>query len=151
MDIAHIICRGGWLISIKAKKEYAIDVTENYYNGLFTIEHESDEFAVFLKNKNIELFKMILKSFARNISSEAKNTSMIKDILASGERTTLDDATFLTYKKLLEDLFIIYDMPAWNLNLRTSVAVRSAPTHHFIDTSIATAALGIKPADLLND
>ena len=151
VDIAHIICRGGWPISIKAKKEYAIDVTENYYNGLFTIEHESDEFAVFLKNKNIELLKMILKSFARNISSEAKNTSMIKGILASGERTTLDDATFLTYKKLLEDLFIIYDMPAWNLNLRTSVAVRSAPTHHFIDTSIATAALGIKPADLLND
>ena len=42
-------------------------------------------------------------------------------------------------------------MPAWNLNLRTSVAVRTSPTHHFIDTSIATAALGITPADLLND
>ena len=150
-DIAHIVCRGGWPIAVKADKDAALDVTENYYNGLFTIEDESDEFAEFLKNKNIELLKMILKSFARNISTEAKNTSMIKDILASGERSTLDDETFLSYKKILEDLFIIYDMPAWNLNLRTSVAVRSAPTHHFVDTSIATAALGIKPADLLND
>ena len=150
-DIAHIICRGGWPVAVKAKKEYAIDITENYYEGLFTIEDESDEFADFLKNKNIELLKMILKSFARHISTETKNTSIIKDILESGERSTLDDDTFLSYKKTLEDLFIIYDMPAWNLNLRTSVAVRCAPTHHFVDTSIATAALGIKPADLLND
>lgn len=150
-DIAFCICRGGWPIAVKAKKEYALDVTENYYNGLFTIENESDEFAEFLKNKNTELLKLILKAFARNVSTEAKNTTMIRDILESGERSALDDSTFLSYKKTLEDLFIIYDMPAWNLNLRTSVTVRTAPTHHFVDTSIATAALGIKPADLLND
>lgn len=126
-------------------------MTTNYYNGLFTIEVESDEFSEFLKNKNIELLKLILKSFARNISTQAKLTKMIADILDSGERSTLDEDTFLKYKKTLEDLFIIYDMPAWNLNLRTSVAVRTAPTHHFVDTSIATATLGINPIDLLND
>ena len=150
-DIAFYICRGGWPIAIKAKKEYAINVTDNYYKGLFTIEDGNDEFAEFLKNKNIDLLKLILKALARNISTQAKNTSMIADIIASGERNVLDDDTFSTYKKILEDLFIVYDMPAWNLNLRTSVAVRTTPTHHFIDTSIATSALGIKPADLMND
>lgn len=150
-DIAFYICRGGWPIALKAKKEYAINVTKNYYNGLFTIKDESDEFADFLKNKNIELLKLVLRTLARNVSTQAKNTSMISDIIASGERGVLDDDTFLSYKKTLEDLFITFDMPAWNLNLRTSVAVRTAPTHHFIDTSIATAALGIKPADLLSD
>ena len=150
-DIAFYICRGGWPIAVKAKKEYAINVTNNYYNGLFTIEDESDEFAEFLKNKNIDLLKLVLKTLARNISTQAKNTSMISDIIASGERSVLDDDTFLSYKKTLEDLFVVYDIPAWNLNLRTSVAVRTAPTHHFVDTSIATSALGIKPADLMND
>ena len=150
-DIAFYVCRGGWPIAVKAKKEYAINVTDNYYNGLFTIEDESDEFAEFLKNKNIDLLKLVLKTLARNISTQAKNTSMIADIIASGERAVLDDDTFLSYKKTLEDLFIVYDMPAWNLNLRTSIAVRTAPTHHFVDTSIATSALGIKPADLLAD
>ena len=150
-DIAFYICRGGWPIAVKAKKEYAINVTNNYFNGLFTIEDESDEFAEFLKNKNIELLKLVLKTLARNISTQAKNTTMISDIIASGERSVLDDDTFLSYKKTLEDLFIVYDMPAWNLNLRTSVSVRTAPTHHFVDTSIATAALGIRPVDLLND
>lgn len=150
-DIAFYICRGGWPIAVKAKKEYAINVTNNYYNGLFTIEDESDEFAEFLKNKNVDLLKLVLRTLARNISTQAKNTSMISDIIASGERSVLDDDTFISYKKTLEDLFVVYDMPAWNLNLRTSVAVRTAPTHHFVDTSIATSALGIKPADLMND
>ena len=151
LDIAFYICRGGWPIAVKAKKEFAINVTDNYYNGLFTIEDESDEFSEFLKNKNVDLLKMVLKTLARNISTQAKNTSMIADIIASGERKVLDDDTFISYKKTLEDLFIVYDMPAWNLNLRTSVSVRTAPTHHFVDTSIATSALGIKPADLMND
>ena len=150
-DIAFLICRGGWPISVKAKREYAVNVTKNYFEGLFVVENESDEFAAFLKNKNVELLQIILKSFARNISTQAKKTVMIKDIIESGVRASLDDDTFSSYEKILKDLFIIYDLPAWNLNLRTTVTVRTAPTHHFVDTSIATAALKINPADLLND
>ena len=132
-------------------EDYSIDVTNNYYDGLFTIKDESDEFAGLLKNKNIDLLQLISKSYARSISSEAKKSLMIKGILESGSRLSLDEETFDSYVKLLKDLYIIFDMPAWNLNLRTSVAVRTAPTHHFIDTSIATSALGISPADLLNN
>lgn len=150
-DIAFLICRGGWPIAVKAKKEYALNVTKNYFDGLFVIENESDEFAAFLKNKNIELLQIILRSFARNVSTQAKKTVMIKDIIASGVREKLDEDTFSSYEKILKDFFIIYDLPAWNLNLRTTVSVRTAPTHHFVDTSIATAALKINPADLLND
>ncbi len=149
--IAYLICRGGWPISVIADEEYAIDVTNNYYDSLFTIEDESDEFALLLKNKNIELLKLILKSYARNISSEAKKSLMIREILESGSRLSLDEDTFDSYVKTLKNLYIIFDMPAWNLNLRTSIAVRTTPTHHFIDTSIATSALGITPNDLLND
>lgn len=151
LDIAYMICRGGWPISLKAQKEYAIDVTLNYYNGLFVVENESDEFATFLKNKNIELLINILKSFARNISTQAKKKKMISEIIESGVRSKLDEDTFNSYEKVLKELFIIYDMPAWNLNLRTSVGVRTTPTHHFFDTSIATSALGITPNALLND
>lgn len=150
-EIAFLICRGGWPISTKAKPEFAINTTRNYFDGLFVVENESDEFAEFLKNKNIELLHTILRSFARNISTQAKRTSMIKDILASGSREKLDEDTFYSYEKILKDLFIIYDLPAWNLNLRTTVTVRTSPTHHFYDTSIAAAALKINSSDLLND
>lgn len=150
-DIAFLVCRGGWPISTLAKKEYAIEVTKNYYAGLFNIENESDEFAEFLKNKDIELLKLVLKSYARNISTQCKKTTMAREIIESGVRSTLDEDTFTTYENILKSLFIIFDMPAWNLNLRTSVSVRTTPTHHFYDTSIATAALGIQPSDLLGD
>lgn len=150
-DIAYLICRGGWPISVKADKEYAIDVTKNYYNGLFVIEDENDDFSLLLKNKNIDLLKTILKSFARNISTQVKKSKMISDIIESGVRMTLDENTFNDYENILKSLFIIYDLPAWNINLRTTVSVRTAPTRHFFDTSIATSALGIMPIDLIND
>lgn len=150
-DIAYMLCRGGWPISLMAKKEYGIATTRNYYEGLFRIENESDDFALFLKNKDIELLTLVLKSFARNISTQAKRSNMRKDILESNIRETLDDETFSSYEKVLKDLFIIYDMPAWNLNLRSTISVRTAPTHHFVDTSVATCVLGIEPSDLIND
>ena len=150
-DIAFYICRGGWPIALKAKKEYAVESTRNYFEGLFRAEDENDDFGLFLKNKNIDLLKLILKSYARNISSQAKKTKMIADILASGIRSKLDEDTFSFYEKTLKDLFLIFDLPAWNLNLRSSAVVRSAPTHHFFDPSIAAASLGISPNDLLND
>lgn len=150
-DIAYMLCRGGWPISLMAKKEYGIATTRNYYEGLFRIENESDDFALFLKNKDIELLTLVLKSFARNISTQAKRSNMRKDILESNIRETLDDETFSSYEKVLKDLFTIYDMPAWNLNLQSTISVRTAPTHHFVDTSIATCALGIEPSDLIND
>ena len=151
LDIAYILCRGGWPTSIKQKNEYALEVTKNYYEGLFNIENESDEFSEFLKNKDISLLHLILKSYARNVSTQCKKSKIIKDIIESGERNKLDEDTFNKYYEILKNLFIIFELPAANRNLRSSVAVRTSPTIHFVDTSIATAALNIHPNDLIND
>lgn len=150
-DILFYMCRGGWPISVKADRKYAVGVTKNYYDGLFVIKDEDDDYARFLKNKNIDLLKLILKEYARSISSETKKSKMIDDVVSSGERESLNEITFDSYVKILKDLFIVFDLPAWNLNLRSSVAVRNTPTRHFFDTSIALAALNVGPANLLND
>ena len=42
-------------------------------------------------------------------------------------------------------------MKAWNPNLRSKTAIRTSDTRYFVDPSIATAALGIGPNDLIND
>lgn len=150
-DLAFLLCRGGWPIAVKAGRKYARLVTKNYYSGLFRVENESDEFASFLRDKDIDLLQAVLRCYARNVSTQAKVTSMVKDILERGDRAKLDSDTFLKYKKTLEDLFIIYELPAWNFSLRSSVSVRVAPTHHFFDPSIALASLDVSPSDLLND
>ena len=146
-DIAHLICRGGWPISVLAPKEIAIEITKNYYNGLFVFEDcENERF----RNKNPEIMKMIVRSYARHISTEAAVSTIIADVRQSNERT-MDTKTYNDYNEALNDIFIIEDMPAWNPNIRSKTSIRSTPTRHFVDTSIACRALGAGPEDLLND
>ena len=146
-DVAHLICRGGWPISVLASKEIAIEITKNYYNGLFVFEDcENERF----RNKNPEIMKMIVRSYARHISTEAAVSTIIADVRQSNERT-MDTKTYDDYNEALNDIFIIEDMPAWNPNIRSKTSIRSTPTRHFVDTSIACRALGAGPEDLLND
>lgn len=146
-DIAFLICRGGWPISVRAPKDIAVEITKNYYNGLFVFEDcENERF----RNKKPEVLKMILKSYARHISTEAAISTIIADVRQSNERT-MDSKTFDDYMEALKDLYVIEDLPAWNPNIRSKTIIRSTPTRHFIDTSIACRALGVSPNDLMND
>ena len=85
-----------------------------------------------------------MKSYARNISTLAKKTSILEDITASKDINcsipTLDD-----YITALERLFVIQDIEAWCPAIRSKTTIRSAPTRGFYDPSIAVAALGLTP------
>lgn len=146
-DVAYLICRGGWPISVLAQREIAVEITKNYYNGLFVFEDcENERF----RNKQPEVLKMIVRSYARHISTEAAVSTIVADLRQNNERT-MDIKTYNEYVEALGDLFILEDMLAWNPNIRSKTAIRSTPTRHFVDTSIACRALGVGPDDLLND
>lgn len=146
-DVAFLICRGGWPISVLAPKDIAIEITKNYYNGLFVFEDcENERF----RNKRPEVLKMILRSYARHISTEAAISRIIADVRQSNERT-MDAKTFDDYMEALRDLYVIEDLSAWNPNIRSKTSIRSTPTRHFIDTSIACRAISIGPDDLKRD
>ena len=146
-DIAFLLCRGGWPISVTANQEVALEITKNYYNSLFIFEEsENEQF----RNKKPEVIKMILKSYARNISSEASISTIVSDVRQSNERS-MDVKTFNEYLEAIKDIFIIEDLQSWNPSIRSKTSIRSTPTRHFVDTSIACRALSISPNDLLND
>lgn len=146
-DVAFLICRGGWPISVIADREIAIEITKNYYNSLFVFEDSDNER---FRNKSPEILRMILRSCARHISTEAAVSTIIEDVKQSNERT-MDTKTFGEYMEALRDLFIIDDMMAWNPGIRSKTSIRTTPTRHFVDTSIACMALKISPNDLKND
>lgn len=146
-DIAFYICRGGWPLSINEDRNISLQVTKNYYKNLFNFENSKNQK---FRNKKPEMFRAILKSYARNISTETAKKTIIKDVVSSENRTLSPD-TFDSYKEALEDLFIIKDVDAWNPNFRSKTAIQTTPTRHFVDTSIAARALNISPKDLLND
>lgn len=146
-DVAYLICRGGWPISIQEDRELGLEITRNYFDSLFVFDnYENEKF----RNKKSEIFKMILKSYARNISTEASVTTIIADITANNNRS-IDRKTYDEYVEALEDLYIISDISAWNPNIRSKTSIRTTPTRHFVDTSIACRALNIFPNDLVND
>lgn len=147
-DTAFLLCRGGWPLSLQDDRQVALDVTRNYYDGLFNFENsENDKF----RNKKPEILRMLLRSYARNISTEASAQTMIADIIASQNRSTMDSRTFDDYMDALKDLYILEDIDAWNPNLRSKTVVRTTATRHFVDTSIACCALGITPHSLMRD
>ena len=146
-DVAFLLCRGGWPVSVLAPHEIALEVTKNYYGGLFVFEDSENER---FRNKKPEVLRMILRSFARNISTEAAVSIILADIRQSNERT-MDVKTYDDYMEALKDLYIIEDMEAWNPNIRSKTSIRSTPTRHFVDTSIACRSLGVSPDDLKQD
>ena len=147
MQTAFYICRGGWPNSVLAKKENALKVTKDYYKGLFNFENsENYKF----RNKKPEILKMVLTSFARNISTEATYTTILDDISKNNNRSinskTLDD-----YMDALKDIYILEDIKAFSPNLRSKTAIRTTNTRHFVDTSVACQALNITPQKLIKD
>lgn len=147
MDTAFYICRGGWPLSLVSDKNNALKITANYCSTLFEFENSKNNK---FRNKKPELFNMILRSYARNVSTEARKSLLINDINKHDDRK-IDVDTFDEYLEALNDLYIIKDIEAWNPNFRSKTAIITTPTRHFIDTSIAAFALKMRPNDLLND
>lgn len=92
----------------------------------------------------------LMRAYARHQGTQA-SIATLKEDLKSNDTETIDDDTINSYLEALRKIFVVEDMPAWNPNLRSKTAIRTTDTRYFVDPSIATAALGIGPADLIND
>lgn len=144
--LAFLTCRGGWPQAVDLREEIALDQAVDYYDAVI----HSDINRVDQIQKNPERVKRLMRSYARNQGSQVPNTVIAQDISPNGESQT-DPETVALYLNALRKIFVVEDMPAWNPNLRSKAAIRSTDTRYYVDPSIAAAALGIGPNDLLND
>lgn len=145
-DIAYLCCRGGWPRSVFMDKDIALEQAYDYYNAVVN----SDISRVDNINRNPERAKNLMRSYARNIGSQASNETLKSDMI-SNDSFSLDTDTVLSYVNALKKIFVVEESPAWNPNLRSKTAIRTSDTRYFVDPSIAVAALGIGPNDLIND
>lgn len=145
-DIASIIVRGGWPASISIKSDAKYRIAKEYVKSLIHEEVRSVDGV----ERNTEKMQNVLRSLARNISTQVSNSTIEADI-----KNNFDDdisrPTLTDYLNTLEKLFVIEDVKATNLNLRSKYALRTKPKKYFVDPSIATAILDLKPMDLIND
>ncbi len=82
-------------------------------------------------------------------ASQGKTTEILSDVNAQGVRAS--ESTVRDYLKALSQIFVTEELLAWSPNLRSKTAIRTAPTRHFSDPSIAAAALALGPGDLIAD
>ena len=145
-DIAYLTCRGGWPWATLISREVALDQAFDYFDSVV----KKDILRVDKVKRSAERAKLLLRSYARNISQQVSYGTIRKDML-SNDASTLDEDTVADYIKALKKLFVIEDLAAWNPNIRSKAAIRTSDTRHFVDPSIGTAALGLGPQDLIND
>ncbi|MDE7155378.1 MAG: DUF4143 domain-containing protein [Muribaculaceae bacterium] len=145
-QIAHLACRGGWPRALNQEPEISLERATDYVEAII----HSDVNRVDSYLKNPERVSRLLRSYARHIGTQAPN-SVISADLSSNENSTFDVRTVQSYINVLKQIFVVEDMPAWNPNLRSKAAIRTSDTRYFVDPSIAAAALGIGPKDLILD
>ncbi|MCM1041096.1 MAG: DUF4143 domain-containing protein [Bacteroides sp.] len=145
--LAFIACRGGWPKSIlKDKRKSALVQAEEYFESVV----QSDISRADNVERNPELARRLMRSFARNQGYQTPVSSFLADVNThTGSQTS--EQTVASYLNALKKIFVIEDVAAWNPNLRSRTAIRTSDTRYFTDPSIATAALGLGPEDLVND
>lgn len=145
-EIAFLICRGGWPAALNHSKKVALKQAFNYYDAVVN----DDISRVDRVKRDSERTKRILKSYARNVATQASLETIRSDII-SNDVETFDKEALYGYLNALKRIFVIEDSPAWNPNLRSKTAIRTSDTRYFVDPSIAVAALGLGPTDLVNN
>ena len=145
-DIAFLICRGGWPQATFLEGEDALVQSYDYLDAVV----KSDISRVDGVSRSETRARLLMSSLARHQGTQVPNTTICEDINVSDDMELSKD-TVVSYTNALKKIFVIEDCPAWSPNLRSKTAIRTSDTRYFVDPSIASAALGVGPGDLLND
>lgn len=143
-DYARVICRGGWPEAVVSEsrgdagrmaRDYVCELLVSNINEMDGIR------------RNRTWMRQIMRSYARNVSGQASLSTIAADM--QGEPPSAP--TLSEYVDALSRAFVLNDLSAWNPRLRSKTAVRTSPTRHFSDPSIAAAVLAATPRGLLDD
>ena len=145
-DLAYLICRGGWPFACGLEAEAALSQAFDYVDAVI----KKDISRVDGVNRNSTTARLLLRSYARNQGSQATIGTIVAD-MATNDENEISVKTAGGYMEALRKIFVIEDSEAWNPNLRSKTAVRTANTRYFVDPSIGVAVLGLGPNDLLKD
>jgi predicted AAA+ superfamily ATPase len=144
-DIAYLLVRGGWPDSIGLSEKNARAKCIDYVDSIVHTDISSIDGV----RRSPQKVKAFLRSLSRNISTSAPLSLIIKDTKAEDE--LIEDKSAYSYRDALEKIFIIEDLPAWTPALRAKTPIRTVPTRHFVDPSLACACLGANTGNLIKD
>ncbi len=138
-ELIFAACRGGWPSALfKNSDKSKLLVAQGYFDGLC----REDISNIDGKTRDETVTTLLLRSYARNISTTAANTSILRDIRAN---TDIGETTFYEYVAALKKLFVIQDIEAWCPAIRSKSSIQSGNKREFVDPSLVVSALGVEP------
>ena len=144
--LAFVCCRGGWPQTLEMRDEIALDQAYDYLEAVVNNDINRADGV----RKDSEKVRRLMRSYARNQGTQTPNTVLAEDIKYN-DGTSIGEETVASYVSALKKIFVVEDVPAWNPNLRSKTAIRTTDTRYYVDSSIAAAALGAGPNDLIQD
>jgi len=143
-DVAEALCRGGWPGFPRLEIEPALRRVRDYLGEVVRVDLKT----VGPSHRPGKVGRL-LQSLARNLATDVAATTLANDASERGD--SIAPATVAEYLEALSRLFVIEDQPAWRPHLRSRYALRKAPKRHFVDPSLAAAALQASPRALIDD
>lgn len=144
-DLADRITAGGWPALHGRPIAAAGRAVRDYLDQIRAV----DVSRVAGNHRDPIKMERLIRSLARNIATEVAISTLSTD--AGGADGPLDWRTTAGYLDVLERLMIVEDQPAWAPHIRSKATLRSSPKRHFVDPSLAVAALSASPQSLLAD
>lgn len=144
-DIARLVVVGGWPALIRREPADALLATRGYLDEASRIDLQRLDGV----QRDPENVARVLRSFARNTGSAASARRIAADV--GGADGPIDYHTVIEYERALARIFIVENLPAWSPALRSRSQLRSTAVRHFVDPSLAAAALDAGPDRLLRD
>lgn len=144
-DLASRIGRGGWPGDMDLAEEACLTSRIDYLDEI----RRSDMPRVDGVSRDPDNVGRVLRSIARNVSTPVSLRTIAAD--AGGDGGPLDADTVGSYLAALRRLMVYEEQPAWSPHLRSRSILRKSPKRHFVDPSLAVAAIGATPQRLLAD
>ena len=142
LDIADLLCRGGWPQAVGRTTDEAMRIAAAYVDGVC----ESDVSRADGVRRDPEKVRTLLISLARNESTLAGAKSLGRDIGGAVSKNVVT-----RYMDALRRINIVDDIPAWHPALRSPVKLRRGAKRHLADPSLAVALIGADPDSLSAD
>ncbi|HET9188077.1 MAG TPA: DUF4143 domain-containing protein [Acidothermaceae bacterium] len=146
VELLEKIAVGGWPANLTRDLDAALQHNRDY----LTNAREVDVASMLGTRRDPARLDRLLASLARNVATEVKISALARET-AGEDEAALARSTIYDYLAALDRLMLVDDVPAWSPHLRSKAALRREAKRHFVDPSLAVAALAATPSRLLAD
>jgi hypothetical protein len=144
-DLADIVSVGGW----PALQSRSVDDALASLRGYIDDTSEVDLRRADGVQREPQRVRRLMQSLARCTATPTSARALAVDV--GGSSDPMKSHTVLDYLAALTRVFVLEDLPAWAPTLRSKSRLREAPKRHFVDPSLAVAALGTRPERLVRE